>query len=80
MPRIRMVVRRPSGRCQIAGAESNCDVRSLTFSGLESNVNRVVAAPSNLLNVNNRHAINKGCILTLKHLDYRTRFVKHVAE
>lgn len=46
-----MVVRSPSGRCQIAGADSNWEVRRVTFNGLDSNVSNVVADPSNLFKV-----------------------------
>lgn len=48
MLRIRIIVRKPSGRCHIEGAESSWDVRSVTFSGLDRRVRRVVAEPRSL--------------------------------
>lgn len=54
MLRMRMVVRSPSGRCHIKAAESNWDVRSVTFNGFERSVSSVVADPSNLVTVSDR--------------------------
>lgn len=48
MLRIRIVVRKPSGRCHIEGAERTWEARSVTFKGLESRVRRVVADPRSL--------------------------------
>lgn len=48
MPRMRMVVRRPSGRCHIDGADRSCDARSVTFSGFDKRVSSVVAEPKSL--------------------------------
>ena len=51
MLRMRMVVRRPSGRCHIDGADRSCDVRSVTFSGFDKRVSNVVAEPKSLRTV-----------------------------
>ena len=48
MLRMRMVVRRPSGRSHIEGAERSWEVRSVTFRGFDSSVSRVVAEPRSL--------------------------------
>ena len=48
MLRMCIVVRRPSGRCHIEGAESNWEVRRVTFSGFDKRVSRVVAEPRSL--------------------------------
>lgn len=48
MLRMRIVVRRPSGRCHIEGAERNWEVRRVTFSGFDKRVSRVVAEPRSL--------------------------------
>lgn len=48
MLKMRMVVRRPSGRCHIGSAESNWEVRRVTFDGFNKRVSSVVAEPRSL--------------------------------
>lgn len=43
-----IVVRRPSGRCHINGAESNWEVRSVIFDGFDRWTRTVVAEPRSL--------------------------------
>ena len=45
---MRTVVRRPFGRCHMEGAESNCEVRRVTFNGFDKRVSNVVAEPRSL--------------------------------
>ena len=75
-----MVVRSPSGRCQIAGAVSSWDVRSVTFKGFDSNVSSVVAELNNLYGKCQclTLVLNKTCDLTLKCLGPRNHSAGHV--
>ena len=45
---IRIGVCRPFGLYQIAGADSSCAVRRVTFRGFDKSVSNVVAEPSSL--------------------------------
>lgn len=48
MPITWTIVRRPSGLFQIAGADSSCADKRVTFNGLERSVSRLAADPSSL--------------------------------
>ena len=71
-----MVVRRPSGRCHIDGAERSWDVRRVTFNGFERSVRMVVAEPSSLNRVRYSTSLEGFGRATWKRLDRSIRSVE----